>query len=288
MHQIYSEVGAKILNFPDVSYPNTLPYLGRCISSLFAPPEHPKLHIEIEDDYINRPQPLQPPVQEIVESISTTLSTLELHKPSLSNSQALALSGLLVQFSWHSSRQLPEGLTVDYTALRQLKDVFLSESLRKKAPLNFAEQFKLVMEGNGNDVFSGMVTLTLAARQYARWLDGPIITSMPKLQKTEILREMAEWRESIAACKRGSKDNKEDPAGDTYYAWTHALAQVAFASSRRRILQGNIMAGAFRIGTELMHTIVHSANKQSVPNDHRIAAYYGNMMGDCIVKAIND
>lgn len=79
----------------------------------------------------------------------------------------------------------------------------------------------------------------------------------------------------------------QDPAGDQYYAWTHALAKVAIRTAAGLPQPVRFVSEAvFHNGTELMHRLVHPFLKQGVKSDHRIAAAYGNAMGRAIADLV--
>ena len=90
----------------------------------------------------------------------------------------------------------------------------------------------------------------------------------------------------IAACKEPQPGRAQDPNGDTYYTWTHALAKAAFTLTPGK--EGALTRGAVRVfecGTDLMHKVVHTFNKQGVESNHNIAAAYGNAIGQTLVDA---
>lgn len=124
-----------------------------------------------------------------------------------------------------------------------------------------------------------MILQNLYGAQHARWLDSSIITGLPDFSREERVDRMLEWQRAIVGFKTDA-DGPQDSAGDTYYAWTHALAGVAYQTlpskpSRRTALASR----TFERGTELMHSIVHRRNPQAVVNDHSGAAEYGNAVG---------
>lgn len=152
---------------------------------------------------------------------------------------------------------------------------------KKGAPLSHAEQLLVALRLNNNNLLDGMYALVLGSRQHARWLDSEA-TGTPDMDDADKLNKMSAWRTAIEGLKATSP---QDPTGDNYYTWTHAYAQVLFRLSSDKCK--HLMAGGsrlFRNGTKIMHTVVHSVNKQGVPSNHTLAADYGNAIGDAVVE----
>lgn len=125
--------------------------------------------------------------------------------------------------------------------------------------------------------------LWASSRQYARWLDSTLLPNKIT-DRQQRLDAMLAWRSAIKAHKT-REDGPQDPAGDNYYMWTHALAQYAWrVSSGCPRFVNNVAAQTFWNGTDLMHGVVHRLNQQSVPSDRTAAARYGNALGDAIAK----
>lgn len=203
----------------------------------------------------------------------------------LGRADMMMLSGALIQFSDHSgitSNDLE--IIPDFSSIARLKDVFVARSARDGC-LNAVQQFDEALQLAGDDIGRALMLLWAASRQYARWLDSNMLLN-ELTTKNDRLHEMQEWRRTLRAYKTIDR-GPQDPAGDTYYMWTHALAHYAWCEmAAGDSLFNNAAAKIFWHGTEMMHGIVHRLNRQNVDSDHRIAACYGNYFGEAIVAYV--
>ena len=223
---------------------------GKSAFTLFHTPSHETLHVDSERLSCGNYQPMMPSIQEMTE---------ELH-------------ALLLQREIVSSGEL------------LLKDMFVARSA-KDGCLNAVQQFDEALQLAGDDIRRALMLLWAASRQYARWLDSSMLLN-ELTTKNDRLHEMQEWRRTLRAYKTIDR-GPQDPAGDTYYMWTHALAHYAWCEmAAGDSLFNNAAAKIFWHGTEMMHGIVHRLNRQSVDSDHRIAACYGNYFGEAIVAHV--
>lgn len=84
----------------------------------------------------------------------------------------------------------------------------------------------------------------------------------------------------------------QDAAGDTYYAWTHALAKFAFvALPKKPGLHTKVAERLFDNGTTIMQSFVNRFYKEgggATARDHANAAAYGIAIGQaCIDMLLN-
>jgi len=271
----------------ETSYADAFSGLGRAAYTLFITPEHEKLHQRVEAEAMDGPpQPLQAPIGETVQRIrDDILPKAELVRPAATDGARLVLlSGLLVQFADYVPG-LQGRVQVPYENISGLYEDVTARAA-KAEPLGFAEQLDVALEHNKGNLVDSLWQLFITSRLHARWLDGNIVQGMPDYSRDEKVRLMQGWRASIAACKPYEPGLPQDPNGDAYYAWTHTLAKVAYSLAPARESRTSRAAIAtFHRGTAIMHTAVHSFNKQGVPSDHTIAAAYGNAIGEACVVA---
>lgn len=264
----------------------SIAYLGNAALTLFITPPHKTLHKDVESSALESQavQPLQPPIPETKINIEYLLANRDTtnRTTQLDSAQMLYLFGTLIQFSDHISS---DEITYPFERIQALKDSFVEEA-KQTGPLAFDWQLAIALDHNDDDLFESLWQLFMTSRTYARWLDSAILPhdDMTDEQKK---KEMTEWRHAIAACKLPVDDSPQDPAGDAYYTWTHALAQAAITTHPygTRTL-GRIASRTFENGTNIMHSLVHSLNKQSVPNSHHAAAQYGNAIGAILAKSM--
>lgn len=195
-------------------------------------------------------------------------------------SDKLISSAYMVQFTDRLINQ--DQAFFEYNTMKTLKDSFVLAAHRQAFPLGFDQQLEIALELTHNNLAQALTNLWLTSRQYARWLDSVAISNMPALTPDEILDEMREWRSSILACKQADMKNFQDTAGDNYYAWTHARARVLYGSEPG--VANRIGKFVFEHGTTLNTHI--RLIKQTIPSNHKIAAAYGNRIGDTILKVV--
>lgn len=234
----------------------------------------------------DQPQPLQPPSSLVQQQIRERLTGgfIEGLKPDdkLTNNELIATAGILMQFTDYTQPTIPKLLArQDAAKINGLREAFAATVAASQHPLSYADQFDIAMDLNKNNIPDSLSSLFIASRHYARWLDEPLVHSGITDDKQKI-QQMIEWRQAIAACKPAG-DSAQDPAGDTYYTWTHALARFTYQILPKHKTIGSRLASlVFHNGTSLMHGLVHAYNPQTVPNDHSIAADYGNAIGQTI------
>ena len=260
---------------------------GKSAFTLFHTPSHETLHVDSERLSCGNYQPMMPSIQEMTEELHALLLQREplVVANCLGRADMMMLSGALIQFSDHSgitSNDLE--IIPDFSSIARLKDVFVARSARDGC-LNAVQQFDEALQLAGDDIGRALMLLWAASRQYARWLDSNMLLN-ELTTKNDRLHEMQEWRRTLRAYKTIDRE-PQDPAGDTYYMWTHALAHYAWCEmAAGDSLFSNAAAKIFWHGTEMMHGIVHRLNRQSVDSDHRIAACYGNYFGEAIVAHV--
>ena len=196
----------------------------------------------------------------------------------LKESELAALGGILIQFTDFvpTLRRFP---LIKYKHVSSLFDHIIYEASSSK-PLTFSDQLRVGLAETNGDLPEALWRLFYTSRLHARWLDGTSVSDLPLFTNDEILDRIVLWQQSLAGCKSYRSDSPQDVGGDTYYAWTHALASVIFEvlpakpSSKTRV-----SASIFRNGTSIIHNVVHRFNLQAVVNNHGIASRYGNAMG---------
>ncbi len=254
------------------------------VYTLFVTPDHPDYHRVMEEE--SAEQPLQPPIDVIMQRVAGVArdesSHETLREPTLA--EALVDASHMMQFVDHFPHQQAAGdYAISYETMQQLKDDFQElVDQQQGRPLDYAQQLAIALRQTDGDMAQALTNLWLVSRQYARWLDTVAIADIPPLDEDGILREMKEWRSLLAACKPAGDNEFQDPSGDTYYTWTHARARVLFGQGRR--VHTQLGRAIFGRGTDVMHSVVHTVNQQSAPNDHRRAAAYGNAIGDAILS----
>lgn len=262
-----------------------LGYASMSVYTLFDTPPHEKYHRAVEDEFIFSPQPPQPDIE------TTTLRVQEVlkeHEVILSGPLPFAdkvmASAYMMQFTDHFTQDMEDRPTFNYVDMKHLRDEIVGRAHEQSEPLSYDQQLAVALDLSHGDIMGALTNLCYTSRQYARWLDGTSIQGLPDFTQEELLDEMRGWRRALLACKSG-EDSFQDPAGDTYYTWTHALAAVMFGSGTK--LYDRVGEKLFSEGTNIMHTAVHTFNKQGVPNDHRVAAAYGNKIGKTIILGSN-
>ena len=272
-----------LLDVRHVSLQQYLSHMGMSVYTLFRTPAHAMHHRTLEDRMYGEPQPLHPSIESTTASVSALLAERQtvLAPPHIPSVASKAISAAyMVQFADHFTSDEPM-MTIGYDQINELKSRFVTAANAQAGPLTYNDQLALAMDMTGNDVTEALTLLCYASRQYARWLDGKMIDDMPDYTEEEILEQMKEWRLTLLASKLNDGEF-QDPAGDTYYAWTHALARVTFGGSQA--LHDVAAKYIFGRGTDIMHAVVHAVSKQAVPNSHRAAAAYGNAIGDAILE----
>jgi hypothetical protein len=268
-----------------VTYTTALRRLGNAAYTLFATPEHEKLHQVAEARGVTKdPQPVQPPLDVTATLLkSEVLSKVDTSRtPQLDGARLLQLAGVLIQFTDYTP-QLEGDVQVPYENIQDLREEIQTRA-KIDGPLGFAEQLTIALDQNDNDMTESLWGLFIASRMHARWLDGRIIKNIPDYTKEDKIQLMLDWRESITACKPSGTGEVQDPVGDAYYTWTHALAKYAYSLAPANETTSSRMAvRAFHRGTDIMHKVVHTFNKQAVNSNHGVAASYGNAIGEACV-----
>lgn len=245
----------------------------------------PTLYRAVEEEVADSPQPLHPDIAMTVYHVRKALAGHHITPPeNIPFSDKLTQSIRMAQFTNHLSSE--EQAFFDYDTMKDMKERFVSSAEQQMHPLGFGQQLDIALELFDGNITESLTSLWLTSRQYARWFDSVSIRGLPEFSAEETIKEMKEWRSSILACKNADAKNFQDTAGDSYYAWTHALAQVMYGSGSG--LPDRIGKLIFSHGTTIMHVGVHSLIKQSVPSNHRAAAAYGNRIGETILESIRE
>ena len=262
--------------------------LGRAGYTLFVSPEHEKLHQAVEDfDSDRNAQPLHPSINETVRLLEEDILPRYnlLPPPMVDGSQLIHLGGVLIQFGDYIPKQ-HSTIQVPYKNIHGLHEA-VTRRAGLEGPLNYAQQLETALEQTDGNLTESLWRLFMTSRFYARWLDGKLVKDLPNYSRNEKITLMLEWRNSIAACKDQLPDRAQDPNGDTYYTWTHALAKTALVlTPREETATTRAATRVFENGTSIMHRIVHTFNKQSVRSDHSVAAAHGNAIGQTIVDHV--
>jgi hypothetical protein len=272
-------------NIKPVTYETALRCLGNAAYTLFVTPEHEKLHQTAEVIGTTKdPQPLQPSLYTTVTLLkSEVLPQVDTNRvPQLDRARLLQLAGVLIQFTDYTPR-LQDRVQVPYENIQNLHEGIRAKA-KEDGPLGFAEQLAVALDQNDNDMMESLWSIFIASRMHARWLDGRIIKNLPDYTKEEKIKLMLDWRESITACKPSEAGDVQDPVGDCYYAWTHTLAKYAYSlAPTNETISSRMAVRAFHRGTNIMHKVVHTFNKQAINSDHTTAAIYGNTIGEACV-----
>lgn len=260
--------------------------LVNAVHTLFNTPHHEKLHADVAELTKDRLQPLNAPLPELPAQIKDVLHlrSRSVNIRRLTPPELIHLAGILMQFTDYSSR-LSYFARTPYKHIKPIHEAITEGS--KGKPASYAEQLCIALEQTNGDIPEALWRLFLTSRHFARWLDSRSIPDLPLLSREEKINNMIEWQQSIAATKLPGKGQAQDAAGDTYYAWTHALAQVIYGALPIVHTTGTqITRRIFENGTTLMHGIVHRVNRQAVINDHSIAAEYGNLIGKLCTRRL--
>lgn len=283
--------GESLPNIEEVSFREAISGLGRAAYTLFVTPRHEKLHQVVESAAVNLPsQPMQPSVEYLTSKIDEdVLIKAEVGKsPKFDTKQLMYFGGVLIQFS-DFVPQYRRTMEVSYSGVEELHEAVIDRATGAQ-PLNYAEQLDTALGLTEGDLPKSLWRLFTTSRLYARWLDEGMVRDVPNLTSEEKVAKMLEWRRSIAACKNPIEGKPQDPNGDTYYTWTHALAKYVYSLAPERessLTHG--MRNVFHNGTTIMHKAVHTFNKQGVNSDHSVAAQYGNAIGQvCVDYAQQD
>lgn len=256
--------------------------LARSVLTLLITPPHEKLHVEAELAAETTEQPQMPAIEEALPNVRERLAGYRDTPRVLGAVAMLNLSAALIQFTDHSGIGPDDIVGAPSFAQTEALRMEYEQRYGVSGPLDAAEQLDAALSLTRR-VDDSLMLLWASSRQYARWLDS---TMLPNeiTDRQQRLDAMLAWRSTIKAHKT-RENGPQDPAGDNYYMWTHALAQYAWrVSSGCPTSVNNVAAQTFWNGTDLMHGIVHRLNRQSVPNDHTAAAQYGNALGDEIAK----
>lgn len=288
-----SEIPTNTHSFPELLAPSAhhpaLRPLGAAAYTLFVTPDHDQLHVDVADlSAADAPLPLHPPINQVIDQVKTSVLPLAnaTRPPTVSGKNLLRLGSALMQFTDY----IPElqDMRTPYEHVQQLRDA-VQERAASNGPLTMADQLEVAVRQTDGDVPNALWRLFVTSRLHARWLDGSIINDMPTLTRDERISHMKTWHDSVAAFKEREDGLSQDAGGDTYYAWTHALAKVALTtmpSKQTPVIR--VAAHAFHNGTRLMHGIVHTiAQTQGVKSDHTVAAHYGNAVGAAIAADYN-
>lgn len=259
--------------------------IQRAVHTLFRTPPHDTLHRDVANRLLLETQPTQPPLTQtqynIAEVVKNSADTEKITK--LPVRKLKALGGILMQFTDYVPELQPYALT-PHQHVEDLYENITDLAHKKGKPLAFADQLETALNQTDGDLPEALWRLFMTSRLYARWLDCDSITDIPPYTRDEKVNRMITWQRSLSACK---KDTPQDGSGDTYYAWTHAYALVAYKLfPEHPNLRTRTAQKTFEKGTILMHTLVHNINPQTVVNDHRIAGEYGNAIGEVCSSAL--
>ncbi len=272
----------EVSRWSNPSLARALGYAATSVYTLFSTPVHEAYHRTMEQDLRFDPQPLHPDSGIVAADTRAVLSGHDVvlaGTPSFA--EKIANSAYMMQFTDYFLRDSDSPYIARFNDVARLKSTVGTIAGEQGHPLSYSQQLDIALGQSDGDILGALKNLMLTSRHYARWLDSASLGGMPEMTPEQILTEMKEWRASILANKSG-EEGFQDPAGDTYYAWTHALAAVLFGKDNK--VRDRIGATVFRHGTNIMHKVVHTFNAQSVPNDHRVAAKYGNRIGAVILE----
>jgi len=281
---------SRSLNRPDPpTQIQALRSMSGSIHTLFRAPLHERFHQEMSEATKSSIQQLQPPIPVILKNISEKSSHLVDPEKQrlLPKNELITLAGVLVQFTDYVPGLQPYAST-SFDVIENVYDGIVGQSKDREHPLSFSEQLDIVLKQNSGDLPESLWNLFFTSRFLGRWLDGQSIRDLPPLNHNEIIDKMITWQQSVLACK-DNQEGAQDVVGDTYYTWTHAIAQVVFdALPQNKTLSTAITADIFKRGTKLMHTLVHRINPQAVVNRHDIAEQYGNSIGKTCVDILEN
>lgn len=268
---------------------NTLKGVNRSVYTLFATPKHEKLHAEVAELTKCEIQPLQPPIPDLINEMSVV--TMELVDPSLkrglTNTELAQAAGVLIQFTDYTP-ELQQYANTPYAHIDALHNSIIERASQRSGPLSFAEQLDVALRQTEGDLPESLWRLFMTSRLNARWLDGKSIDRLPDFSHEEKVDRMVQWQRALRACKTND-EGFQDVGGDTYYAWTHALASVIFEALPVRSSKATQYAAkTFQNGTEIMRRVIHKVSPQAVINNHNAAGNYGNAMGRvCVDKLLS-
>lgn len=284
-HEVFSkETASEIASKPKpIGLTTALGYAAMSVYTLLRTPPHETYHRTMEEELQDPPQPLQPNLEMTEATVRMVMNRypIVLQEAPTPLVEKITESAYMMQFTDHFLQKSANARLFSYEDMKRLKNKVVDQARQQEYPLSYGQQLDVALELTDGDIIKALTQLCYTSRQYARWLDSTSIEGLPDMTPDQILTEMKDWRTAVLANKPNT-DDFQDPAGDTYYAWTHALAAVLFGKDTA--LHDRIGTRLFRRGTDIMHTIVHTLNAQSVPNDHRIAAKYGNRIGEIIVE----
>lgn len=244
------------------------------------------IHSSVAKDLKYIQQPTQATLDQELSSIEKLLLDKvgqQTHRR-LRQKELLGLMGVLMQFT----AVLPELRPYCHTDYKDI-DLLYSKILKsgRKHPLGFAQQLSIALDQTRGDLVEAVWLLFITSRLYARWYDTEAIVGLPQLSDEQAIKKMLTWSRSLRAVKPYQKDAYQDIAGDSYYCWTHVMAKIAFSYlARKRGPLCRLEGFALVHGTTLNHKLAHKVRPQSTPNDHTIAALYGNTIGDLCVQIL--
>lgn len=273
----------------EVSFLDTVRGANRAVYTLFVTPDREVLHREVADLTIHEYQPLQPPIAQIVADLRGEVMQYvdPQKKRGIKNKELAQLGIVLIQFTDYVPKVQPYAQT-PYKHIESLYDAIVNRARETAKPLTFPEQLYISLSQTHGDLTESLWRLFIISRLHARWLDANTISDLPVFCREEKIDRMIQWQRSLVACKINQPDRPQDVGGDTYYAWTHALAALVYnALPTRPTIKTRVAAKIFQNGTKIMHNLVHKRNPQAVVNDHSNAANYGNAIGKVCAETLS-
>lgn len=263
---------------------NTLIDFVRAAYTVFyvRAPIHSRVAAQLRD----KPQAVLSPLDAELSAVQRALSRADVGKPlpRLGQKELLGLMGVLMQFTAVLPRLQPY-CRATYADIDALYQAVLRRGARQ--PLGLADQLTIALRQTDGDLPEALWRLFVASRLYARWYDEDAITGLPDLTEKEVIARMAAWSRAVKAIKPYGSCPDQDAAGDVYYAWTHALAKVAYGPlALQQTVLTRLEAKALEHGTMLNHKLAHKTRPQGVKSDHTMAAAYGNQIGDVCARVL--
>lgn len=248
----------------------------------FAVPPVDRPYRTLRTNYFAEPIPMQPLVNDQVDTIRQTLPDAVTQISPLSPRQLTNFVGTMFQFS--DRAPVSYAMTTPYANISPIYEQTIKKA-DQDGPVSYSDQLQIALNETPH-IPSALWNLLITSRQYARWRDTKIIDEFPHMTRPQALEQMLRWEHSVAAAKSAeTTSGYQDTSGDAYYVWTHALAKVIYrALPETASLLSRSYESIFSRGSHVM-----SASRKlgiisvfGTMSNHVPASQYGNAIGDAI------
>jgi hypothetical protein len=182
-----------------------------------------------------------------------------------------------VQFFDEHTGEIPITTLPPVRDVRTYRDRVTSSNHR----LTVDQQFEILLDITGNNPVGAANLGFIASRYFHRGADRRLYPELG-LRHEDII----EWSKHLAQFEVYSTDNLMQPAGDTYYFWTHFF--VALYCSIDPNFSKGILTSAFANGTSIMNFIRRYIAGGPPSTPHREGSIIGRNIGLAIGDLIKE